>query len=154
MTLLQDFHEVCLCVPYDSPEGCPRSVFVFHLTFLQDIHKVCSCIPPDSPAECLQNVFMCSIVFHVTILQDVHKVCLCVPYDSPTIFVFFITLTTYSHHFRTQNSPTVFVKGKCCFFYKVPYGCLYVIYIYSKLQNVREDTYWVRLPFCLCCNIS
>ena len=156
MTLLQVVHEVCLCIPYDSPAGCPRSVFmysvwlprrlstkcvyVFHMTLLQDVHEVGLCVPLDFPAWYPQSLFMCSTwlscrmsmkcvcVFHMTLLQNVGK----------EYFVFCITLITYSHHFRMQNSPNVFVKGNIfCFSCKVPYGCLYVKYIYSKLENVR-----------------
>ena len=111
MTVLQDVHELCLCVPLDSPAGCPhkvfirsswiswriptKRVFVLLLTTPQDVHKMCLCVPHDSPAGCLRSVFTCSIwlsckmstkcvyVFHLTFLQDIHKVCLCVPRDSP-----------------------------------------------------------------------
>jgi hypothetical protein len=152
MTLLRDVHKACLCVPLHSNIGYPQNVFlfskwlfcriptncvcVFLLTTLQDIYKMCLCVPYDSPAWCPQsafmcstllscriskNVFMCSIwlscrmstkcvyVFHMTLLQNVSKEYLCVMY--------------YCHYVQaSQNSPTVFVKGKFCFFCKVPYG--------------------------------
>jgi hypothetical protein len=147
MILQQDVQQMCLhvciqldylagfykgvCVAYDSPAGCPQSVF--NLTLLQHIHSVFKC---STWLSCRMST-KCVCVLHMTLLQDVRKENLCFSYDP---------------HNKQLSLPyaefaDAFVKGICFVFCNVPYGCLYLTYIYSKATEKLPKKKLFGLPW-------